>query len=90
MTQGINSLNEIGLEFDGVVTMNYLCPRCGGKNRTTIHARHLADMIELYCGNPACGSGNFWLFMTVDVKGGYKDTSDIMMRTPLATDGITA
>ena len=83
MTQGI-SLNDIGLELDGVLMISYQCPRCDTGNSTVIHARHLAGMLELNCVNPACGSNNFWMFVTLDGTGSYKDTNDVPLLPPTA------
>ena len=79
MTQGI-TIGDIELEIDGVLSIGYRCPRCDTRNSTIIHAKHLVGMLELDCVNPACGKSNFWMFITLDGNGGYKDINDIPLR----------
>lgn len=79
MTQGI-SLNDISPEIDGVLSISFQCPRCDTANSTVVHAKHLVSMIDLDCVNPACGRNNFWMFVSLDGNGGYKDTNDVPLR----------
>ena len=81
MTQGI-SLNDIGLTLYGMVRLKYDCPRCGKVNTRTMDAYDLIFQVDLECDNPACGRGNFWMFVSMDGTGSYKDINDAPLLPP--------
>lgn len=70
-------IHELDLEAEGVLTITFLCPRCGKRQSQKVGGGSLKWGYEINCDNPACGDREMYFELSFNVVGSKKGLKEV-------------